>query len=93
VQEKSLVETELKQVLAAEQSENLRTCLTGRYPSLCDKSLLTREQLSQTQAAENRAAENRKQNVGKPTVPRGHRYSSSVVSRITGSNLFQMVRS
>lgn len=36
------------------QNNNLETCLSGKYPSLCDYSLLTREQLQETKEAENR---------------------------------------
>lgn len=60
-----------------ERTQNLKTCLLGRYQSLCNKSMLTKEQLSQTQAAESRAGESRKPYVGKILAPRGRRYASS----------------
>ena len=37
------------------QEENLRTCLDGRYPNLCDRSRLTGDQRQQADAAERRA--------------------------------------
>jgi hypothetical protein len=36
---------ELQKVDAAERHENLKTCLTGRYPSLCNRSKLTAQEL------------------------------------------------
>lgn len=39
----------------AQADDNLRTCLDGSYPSLCDKSRLTPSQRVQAEAAERRA--------------------------------------
>jgi hypothetical protein len=38
----------------AEQKENLRTCLIGKYPSLCNKALLSSEEAREVAAAEKR---------------------------------------
>lgn len=40
---------------AAETAENLRICMDGRYPTLCQNSLLTPEQARQVAGAEARA--------------------------------------
>lgn len=37
-----------------EKQQNLKTCLSGKYPALCNHSLLTPEQLQQVTAAEKR---------------------------------------
>lgn len=65
-----LTSSEAAQALSAERAENLRTCTTGLYPSLCDHSLLTPEQLPQVQAAEKRADESHAQSGGTHRVYR-----------------------
>jgi len=72
-----LTQGELKQVIVVERAENLKSCLTGRYPTLCDKSLLTQEQLAQAQQAERRAAESRRQYAAKAPQVHGRRSSAS----------------
>jgi hypothetical protein len=43
---------ELSKVEIAERRENLKTCLTGRYPTLCNKTKLSPEEAAQMVAAE-----------------------------------------
>jgi hypothetical protein len=43
-----------------ERAENLKTCLSGRYPRLCDYSQLTQVQISQVRVAEATAANSQK---------------------------------
>ena len=38
----------------ARTQKNLETCMTGKYPALCDHSILTSQQLTQVRAAEDR---------------------------------------
>lgn len=47
----------MQQTVAAQSSaeQNLRTCLDGRYPALCDRSRLTQEQRRQAEGAERAA--------------------------------------
>lgn len=45
---------ELELVLKAQKRENLKTCLTGQYPSLCKQHLLTQSQKKQTLSAQKR---------------------------------------
>jgi hypothetical protein len=47
-----LTDDQLKLVLQAERRENLRTCLTGRYPALCDHSKLSGSELKSVREAE-----------------------------------------
>lgn len=46
--------TQLEAVLAAEARVNLRRCLNGRYPSLCNKSLLSESEARAVTEAERR---------------------------------------
>ena len=50
------VEAQRTQGSDAERADNLKTCLDGRYPSLCKRNLLTDAQ--RTQAANTEGAEN-----------------------------------
>ena len=51
-------------MFVAERTENLRVCLTGLYPQLCNKSLLTQEELSRVVAADRQAGETNRQRAG-----------------------------
>jgi hypothetical protein len=44
----------LEQVQAAERRENLNTCLSGQFPTLCKRGLLSAAEKSQVDAAERR---------------------------------------
>jgi len=73
-----LSEDERRKTLEAERAENLKVCLTGRYLSLCDRSLLSAEQDSQVSAAEQRAKESvpQKQRTAESST-RARRYGTS----------------
>jgi hypothetical protein len=58
-------------VLSAEARENLATCLTGRYSSLCNENLLTADQKTLSEAAEKRFQQN------SPALTRARRKGSS----------------
>ena len=65
-----LSESELAQVISAERTENLRTCLTGRFRSLCDYSLPTPEQADASRKAEQSFRESAVQQPMQPAQPR-----------------------
>jgi hypothetical protein len=66
---------QLVAVRAAERRENLATCLIGRYPTLCDRSLLSSAERVQVARAESTAASSR------PALPSGR---SGGYARATG---------
>ena len=72
-------------VSAAAQPSNLSTCLDGRYPTLCNRSLLTPDQRVQAEAAERR--ENLKTCLsGKyPSLCRRHLLTGDEASRVDAS--------
>lgn len=49
-----LTPEERQKVDAAERRENLKTCLAGRYPTLCNKAKLSQDELQQVLAGEKR---------------------------------------
>lgn len=48
-------ESSYRKIEASRDQENLETCISGEYPSLCNHSLLTRDEALQVVAAEKRA--------------------------------------
>lgn len=63
----------MKRVELAERAENWKTCSSGRYPILCDRSLLSEAQITQVEKAEKVAKKsNSKHSAIRPSRSRGY---------------------